>query len=188
MRYGLDRPIRPSGSVRSAFGSPVLRDLGRGSSAWAQLYRSSRPTPPQAAQEGRSREKMSLSRRSPEETPAFASSPTSSAAEAASSAPPGGGTVPLIVSPSDSKPCLGAASGSDPLAGLLASLRFRLPAGALAGADLRPGVSVCVLLDRAPDERPRPARAGSALARSARAPSDRPRSGPARPAPVRGRG
>src|SRR5271167_3215084 len=56
------------------------------------------------------REKTSLSRRSPVEGPAFASSPTISAAEATNSAPPGGRTEPLMLSVSDSKPCLGAGS------------------------------------------------------------------------------
>jgi hypothetical protein len=32
-------PIRPRGSRRSAIGSPAFRSLGRGSSAWARVYR-----------------------------------------------------------------------------------------------------------------------------------------------------
>ena len=66
---------------------------------------------PRVSESGR-RETTSLSRRSPVESPAFASSPTISAAVATSSAPPGGCTAPLAVSPSDSKPCRGAASSS----------------------------------------------------------------------------
>jgi hypothetical protein len=61
-------------------------------------------------QDSGSREKTSLSKRSPVDNPAFASSPTISAAEATSSAAPGGCTGPLAASPSHSKPCLGAAS------------------------------------------------------------------------------
>ena len=49
----------------------------------------------QGAQERGRREKTSLSRRSPVESPTFASSPTISAADATSSAPPGGCTEPL---------------------------------------------------------------------------------------------
>jgi hypothetical protein len=62
-----------------------------------------------AIQESGSREKTSLSRRSPVESPAFASSPTISAAAETSSAPPGGATAPSV-SPSHSNPWRGAGS------------------------------------------------------------------------------
>ena len=47
-RYGPCGPIRPSGSMSIRIGSPVCRDLSRGSSAWAAVYRS-RPATPASA-------------------------------------------------------------------------------------------------------------------------------------------
>src|SRR5271166_3125233 len=102
--------------VSARIGSPASRDLGQGSSASHEYTGTAqrRPHgPPQLAggpgtplgaaaagfaQERGSREKASLSRRSPADSPtfassptiSFASSPTISAAEATSSAPPGG--------------------------------------------------------------------------------------------------
>jgi hypothetical protein len=70
-----------------------------------------RPAGRTGDQESGSREKTSLSRRSPVESPAFASSPTISAAAEISSAPPGGATAPSV-SPSLSNPWRGAGSCS----------------------------------------------------------------------------
>ncbi len=92
----------------------------------------------ECAQERGRREKASLNRRSPVESPTFASSPTSSTADATSSAPPGGWTEPVAVSLLDSNPCLGAASrlGAEPLE-LFAALLVRFGEATLAVVGLR---------------------------------------------------
>src|SRR5437879_1095656 len=112
---------------------PRLPELGFGSSAWRQ-YTDRR--------QGERRERTSLSRRSPVETPDLANSPTISRAEVMSSVAPGGWTLSRVPSPSDSNPCRGtgpprrARLALAAARGLAAELRtvFRLPWPAPRGA------------------------------------------------------